>query len=63
MAKIASLLLMSKRHQVGLTGVEVVLSDLAGLPSYDVLSTGTGTAHSKAVTRCKRALTGQELGR
>src|SRR5215813_14009822 len=31
--------------------------------AYDVLQTGTGTAHSKVVTRCKSALTGQELGR
>src|SRR5215510_9465963 len=33
------------------------------LAAYDVLQTGSGTAHSRAVTRCKRALTGQELGR
>jgi hypothetical protein len=41
----------------------VVLSDLAGLPAYDVLLPSTGTAHSKVVTWGKRALTGQALGR
>src|SRR4029453_1948017 len=63
MASIGALLLMSKHHQTGLPGGEVVVSALVGLSSYDVLPTGTGTAHSKVVTRCKRALTGQELGR
>src|SRR5256885_214994 len=32
-------------------------------PDHDVLTAGSGTRDSKAVTRCSRALTGQELGR
>src|SRR2546423_369980 len=33
------------------------------LAAYDVLQTGAGTAHSRVVTRCTSALTGQALGR
>ena len=33
------------------------------LAAYDVLQTGSGTAHSRVVTRCNSALTGQELGK
>jgi len=31
--------------------------------AYDVSQTGSGTAHSRVVTRCNSALTGQELGK
>jgi hypothetical protein len=62
MTNIAPLLLTSQRHRGGVTGVEVVSSGEDGLPQYDVLPTGAGTALSTVVTRCKRALTGQELG-
>jgi hypothetical protein len=33
------------------------------LAAYDVLQTGSGTAHSRVVTRCNSALTGQERGK
>src|SRR4029453_12807973 len=53
----------SRRHEKGNIGVKAVSSSWAGFSHYDVLPTGTGTAHSKVVTRCKRALTGQGLGK
>jgi hypothetical protein len=58
----SALVLRSQRQQRGVTTREVVSSG-QGFRHHDVLPTGTGTAHSNVVTRCTRALTGQELGR
>ena len=63
MASITPLLLTLKHHGEDITGVKAVSSAQDDLSHYDVLLTGTGTAHSKVVTRYKRALTGQELSR
>jgi hypothetical protein len=57
-----ALVLGSQRQQRGGTTRDVVSSG-QGLRHHDVLPTGTGTAYSKVVTRYKRVLTGQELGK
>ena len=51
MASITPLLLTLKRHGEDITGGQAVSSDQDCLSPYDVLLTGTGTAHNKVVTR------------
>src|SRR6266581_5797016 len=53
----------SRRRVLGAVGREAAGQRRCGVSHQDVSKTGAGTRESKAVTRCRSPLTGQDVGR
>jgi hypothetical protein len=58
-----SSVMMSRRRVRGARGPGAAALGRGQMGPQDVCNAGTGTAESRVVTRCKSALTGQDVGR